>query len=138
MKKIALLFFAMLLAGCASTLDERIKRTQDDIDQAISNLGYTRSDILLSQYEQETKTKEDVTHTWERKHLRLRDNYRYDWAELHKYFKTEVKYSEEYDLDLRIGQAEADRQMVRSFEFVLDKWCEVYYVEFVRDIIHLK
>lgn len=91
MKKIALLFFAMLLAGCASTLDERIKRTQDDIDQAISNLGYTRSDILLSQYEQETKTKEDVTHTWERKHLRLRDNYRYDWAELHVFCTRSIK-----------------------------------------------
>ena len=84
------------------------------------------------------KTKDDETYTWKKKHVRLRDNYKLDWAALHKYFKTEVDYSEKDSLGMRVGEAEADKQKVRSFEFVLDKWCEVYYVEFVRDIVTIK
>ncbi len=137
MKKILALLAVLLLSGCAATFDQRVKNTQDEIDTAIQNLGYTKSDILLSQMEKTTKTRDDVTYTWQKKHLRLRDNYKLDWAALHKYFKTEVDYSEEDALDLRIGEAEADRQKVRSFEYVLDKWCEVYYVEFVRDIVRV-
>lgn len=138
MKKILAIMAVILLSGCASTLSDRVANTQKEIDLAIAALGYTKSDILLSQFEETTKTKDDVTFTWKKKHVRLRDNYKLDWAELHKYFKSEVDYSEEDHLDLRIGEAEADRQKVRSFEYVLDKWCEVYYVEFVRDIVTIK
>ena len=138
MKKILAILAVILLSGCASTLSERVANTQKEIDLAISALGYTKNDILLSQFEETTKTKDDVTFTWKKKHVRLRDNYKLDWAALHKYFKSEVNYSEEDSLDLRIGEAEADKQKVRSFEYVLDKWCEVYYVEFVRDIVMIK
>lgn len=138
MKKILAILAIILLSGCASTLSERVANTQKEIDLAISALGYTKNDILLSQFEETTKTKDDVTFTWKKKHVRLRDNYKLDWASLHKYFKSEVNYSEEDSLDLRIGEAEADKQKVRSFEYVLDKWCEVYYVEFVRDIVTIK
>ena len=138
MKKILAIMAVILLSGCASTLSNRVDNTQKDIDLAISALGYTKSDILQSQFEETTKTKDDVTYTWKKKHVRLRDNYKLDWAALHKYFKTEVDYSEKDSLGMRVGEAEADKQKVRSFEFVLDKWCEVYYVEFVRDIVTIK
>ena len=137
MKKLLSLLAVLLLSGCAVTLDQRVTNTQNEIDAAIQALGYTKSDILLSQFEKTTKTRDDVTYTWQKKHLRLRDNYKLDWSQLHKYLKTEVDYSEEDSLDLRIGEAEADKQKVRSFEYVLDKWCEVYYVEFVRDIVRI-
>ncbi|MBR5624840.1 hypothetical protein IKW72_07570 [bacterium] len=137
MKKLLSLLAVILLSGCAVTLDQRVTNTQNEIDAAIQALGYTKSDILLSRFEQTTKTRDDVTYTWQKKHLRLRDNYKLDWSQLHKYLKTEVDYSEEDSLDLRIGEAEADKQKVRSFEYVLDKWCEVYYVEFVRDIVRI-
>ena len=137
MKKLLSLLAVLLLSGCAVTLDPRVTNTQNAIDAAIQALGYTKSDILLSQFEKTTKTRDDVTYTWQKKHLRLRDNYKLDWSQLHKYLKTEVDYSEEDSLDLRIGEAEADKQKVRSFEYVLDKWCEVYYVEFVRDIVRI-
>lgn len=138
MKKILAIMAIILLSGCASTLSERVANTQKDIDLAILALGYTKSDILQSQFEETTKTKDDETFTWKKKHVRLRDNYKLDWPALHKYFKTEVDYSEKDHLDLRVGEAEADKQKVRSFEYVLDKWCEVYYVEFVRDIVTIK
>lgn len=138
MKKILAIMAVILLSGCASTLSERVANTQKDIDLAILALGYTKSDILQSQFEETTKTKDDETFTWKKKHVRLRDNYKLDWPALHKYFKTEVDYSEKNHLDLRVGEAEADKQKVRSFEYVLDKWCEVYYVEFVRDIVTIK
>ena len=138
MKKILAIMAVILLSGCASTLSNRVDNTQKDIDLAISALGYTKSDILQSQFEETTKTKDDVTYTWKKKHVRLRDNYKLDWAALHKYFKTEVDYSEKDSLGMRVGEAEADKQKVRSFEFVLDNWCEVYYVEFVRDIVTIK
>lgn len=138
MKKILAIMAVILLSGCASTLSERVASTQKDIDLAILALGYTKSDILQSQFEETTKTKDDETFTWKKKHVRLRDNYKLDWPALHKYFKTEVDYSEKDHLDLRVGEAEADKQKVRSFEYVLDKWCEVYYVEFVRDIVTIK
>ena len=138
MKKILAIMAVILLSGCASTLSNRVANTQKDIDLAISALGYTKSDILQSQFEETTKTKDDVTYTWKKKHVRLRDNYKLDWAALHKYFKTEVDYSEKDSLGMRVGEAEADKQKVRSFEFVLDNWCEVYYVEFVRDIVTIK
>ncbi len=138
MKKILAIMAVILLSGCASTLSERVANTQKDIDLAILALGYTKSDILQSQFEETTKTKDDKTFTWKKKHVRLRDNYKLDWPALHKYFKTEVDYSEKDHLDLRVGEAEADKQKVRSFEYVLDKWCEVYYVEFVRDIVTIK
>ncbi|MBO4553826.1 hypothetical protein J5754_05400 [bacterium] len=138
MKKILAIMAVILLSGCASTLSNRVANTQKEIDLAISALGYTKSDILQSQFEETTKTKDDETYTWKKKHLRLRDNYKLDWAALHKYFKTEVDYSEKDSLGMRVGEAEADKQKVRSFEFVLDKWCEVYYVEFVRDIVTIK
>ncbi|MBO7434375.1 hypothetical protein J6U76_00060 [bacterium] len=137
MKNILLLSAILLLSGCAATFDKRVTNTQNEIDSAIQALGYTKSDIISSRFEETTKTRDDVTYTWQKKHLRLRDNYKYDWAALHKYFKTEVDYSEKDSLDLRIGEAEADKQKVRSFEYVLDKWCEVYYVEFVRDIVRI-
>ena len=138
MKKILAIMAVILLSGCASTLSERVANTQKDIDLAILALGYTKSDILQSQFEETTKTKDNETFTWKKKHVRLRDNYKLDWPALHKYFKTEVDYSEKDHLDLRVGEAEADKQKVRSFEYVLDKWCEVYYVEFVRDIVTIK
>ena len=138
MKKILAIMAVILLSGCASTLSERVANTQKDIDLAILALGYTKSDILQSQFQETTKTKDDETFTWKKKHVRLRDNYKLDWPALHKYFKTEVDYSEKDHLDLRVGEAEADKQKVRSFEYVLDKWCEVYYVEFVRDIVTIK
>ena len=138
MKKILAIMAVILLSGCASTLSNRVANTQKEIDLAISALGYTKSDILQSQFEETTKTKDDETSTWKKKHVRLRDNYKLDWAALHKYFKTEVDYSEKDSLGMRVGEAEADKQKVRSFEFVLDKWCEVYYVEFVRDIVTIK
>ena len=138
MKKILAIMAVILLSGCASTLSERVANTQKDIDLAILALGYTKSDILQSQFEETTTTKGDETFTWKKKHVRLRDNYKLDWPALHKYFKTEVDYSEKDHLDLRVGEAEADKQKVRSFEYVLDKWCEVYYVEFVRDIVTIK
>lgn len=138
MKKILAIMAVILLSGCASTLSNRVDNTQKDIDLAISALGYTKSDILQSQFEETTKTKDDVTYTWKKKHVRLRDNYKLDWAALHKYFKTEIDYSEKDSLGMRVGEAEADKQKVRSFEFVLDNWCEVYYVEFVRDIVTIK
>ena len=138
MKKILAIMAVILLSGCASTLSERVANTQKDIDLAILALGYTKSDILQSQFEETTKTKGDETFTWKKKHVRLRDNYKLDWPALHKYFKTEVDYSEKDHRDLRVGEAEADKQKVRSFEYVLDKWCEVYYVEFVRDIVTIK
>ena len=112
--------------------------TQKEIDLAIEALGYGKSDIISSHFEETTKTKDDVTYTWKKKHVRLRDNYKLEWPALHKYLKTEVNYSEEDALDLRVGEAEADKQKVRSFEYVLDKWCEVYYVEFVRDIVNIR
>ena len=138
MNKILAIMAVILLSGCASTLSERVANTQKDIDLAILALGYTKSDILQSQFEETTKTKDNETFTWKKKHVRLRDNYKLDWPALHKYFKTEVDYSEKDHLDLRVGEAEADKQKVRSFEYVLDKWCEVYYVEFVRDIVTIK
>ncbi|MBQ7555071.1 hypothetical protein IJS98_01270 [bacterium] len=138
MKKILAIMAVILLSGCASTLSNRVANTQKEIDLAISALGYTKSDILQSQFEETTKTKDDETYTWKKIHVRLRDNYKLDWAALHKYFKTEVDYSEKDSLGMRVGEAEADKQKVRSFEFVLDKWCEVYYVEFVRDIVTIK
>ena len=138
MKKILAIMAVILLSGCASTLSNRVANTQKEIDLAISALGYTKSDILQSQFEETTKTKDDETYTWKKKHVRLRDNYKLDWAALHKYFKTEVDYSEKDSLGMRVGEAEADKQKVRSFEFVLDNWCEVYYVEFVRDIVTIK
>ena len=138
MKKILAIMAVILLSGCASTLSDRVANTQKEIDLAISALGYTKSDILQSQFEETTKTKDDETFTWKKKHVRLRDNYKLDWPALHKYFKTEADYSEKDHLDLRVGEAEADKQKVRSFEYVLDKWCEVYYVEFVRDIVTIK
>ena len=138
MKKILAIMAVILLSGCASTLSDRVANTQKEIDLAISALGYTKSDILLSQFEETTKTKDDETFTWKKKHVRLRDNYKLEWAALHKYLRDEVDYSEKESLSMRVGEAEADKQKVRSFEYVLDKWCEVYYVEFVRDIVTIK
>lgn len=138
MKKILAITALLLLSGCASTLQDRVDNTQKEIDLAIEALGYGKSDIISSHFEETTKTKDDVTYTWKKKHVRLRDNYKLEWPALHKYLKTEVNYSEEDALDLRVGEAEADKQKVRSFEYVLDKWCEVYYVEFVRDIVNIR
>ena len=53
MKKILALLAVLLLSGCAATFDQRVKNTQDEIDTAIQNLGYTKSDILLSQMEKQ-------------------------------------------------------------------------------------
>ena len=128
MKKILAITALLLLSGCASTLQDRVDNTQKEIDLAIEALGYGKSDIISSHFEETTKTKDDVTYTWKKKHVRLRDNYKLEWPALHKYLKTEVNYSEEDALDLRVGEAEADKQKVRSFEYVLDNWCEVYYV----------
>lgn len=138
MKKILAITALLLLSGCASTLQDRVDNTQKEIDLAIEALGYGKSDVISSHFEETTKTKDDVTYTWKKKHVRLRDNYKLEWPALHKYLKTEVNYSEEDALDLRVGEAEADKQKVRSFEYVLDKWCEVYYVEFVRDIVNIR
>lgn len=138
MKKILAITALLLLSGCASTLQDRVENTQKEIDLAIEALGYGKSDVISSHFEETTKTKDDVTYTWKKKHVRLRDNYKLEWPALHKYLKTEVNYSEEDALDLRVGEAEADKQKVRSFEYVLDKWCEVYYVEFVRDIVNIR
>ena len=138
MKKILAITALRLLSGCASTLQDRVENTQKEIDLAIEALGYGKSDVISSHFEETTKTKDDVTYTWKKKHVRLRDNYKLEWPALHKYLKTEVNYSEEDALDLRVGEAEADKQKVRSFEYVLDKWCEVYYVEFVRDIVNIR
>ena len=138
MKKILAITALLLLSGCASTLQDRVENTQKEIDLAIEALGYGKSDVISSHFEETTKTKDDVTYTWKKKHVRLRDNYKLEWPALHKYHKTEVNYSEEDALDLRVGEAEADKQKVRSFEYVLDKGCEVYYVEFVRDIVNIR
>lgn len=61
MKKILAIMAVILLSGCASTLSERVANTQKDIDLAILALGYTKSDILQSQFEETTKTKDDKT-----------------------------------------------------------------------------
>lgn len=138
MKKILAITALLLLSGCASTLQDRVENTQNEIDLAIEALGYGKRDVISSHFEETTKTKDDVTYTWKKKHVRLRDNYKLEWPALHKYLRDEVEYSEKDSLDFRVGEAEADRQKVRSFEYVLDKWCEVYYVEFVRDIVNIR
>ena len=55
MKKLLVIMAVILLSGCASTLSERVANTQKEIDLAITALGYTKSDILLSQFEETTK-----------------------------------------------------------------------------------
>lgn len=137
MRKTLVLLALLLLGGCAATLEERITKTQQELDEAVINLGYTKSDVINSFFEEETKTKNDKDYAWECKCVKLRDNYRCKWSELHKYFKTEVEYSELDNLDIRVGQSDSDRQQVRSFEFVLDKWCVVYRLEVVRNIVNV-